>query len=121
SRRHPLDVAPPAQGERHVSTPGGQHVFAAGAFALACGLAQPAEGGEAAGATPPPESPAWLQPVAGVKLVAVDGSTMTLSPSEGGFALALTASGGASQRSTFAFMSDRLGTISDDADTGHVV
>jgi hypothetical protein len=54
-------------------------------------------------------------------LVAVDGSTITLSPTEGGFALALAAPGGAAQRSSFAFLSDRLGTISDDADTGHVV
>lgn len=104
-----------------MNTRGGQHAFAAGAFVLACALAQVAEAGETSAASPPLESPAWLQPVAGVKLVAVDGSTMTLAPSEGGFALALTASGGASQRSTFAFMSDRLGTISDDTDTGHVV
>ena len=48
----------------------------------------------------------------------VDGSTMTLAPSEGGFALALAAPNGAAQRSSFAFMSDHLGTISDDADAG---
>jgi len=91
--------------------------FAAGAFALSCACA-PAEAGGAPAAT---ESPRWLSPLAGVKLIAVDGSTMTLSPSEGGFALALAAPNGAAQRSTFAFMSDKLGTISDDADTGHVI
>jgi hypothetical protein len=67
------------------------------------------------------ESPAWMAPVAGVKLTAVDGSTMTLAASEGGFALALAAPNGASQRSSFAFVSDKLGTISDDADSGHVI
>lgn len=67
------------------------------------------------------ESPAWMAPVAGAKLTAVDGSTMVLAPSEGGFALALTAPNGASQHSSFSFVSDRLGTISDDGDSGHVV
>ena len=99
---------------------GGQYAFAAGAFVLACALAQAAEAGEAPAANTS-ESPAWLQPVAGVKLGAVDGSTMTLAPSEGGFALALAAPNGAAQRSSFAFMSNRLGTISDDADAGHVI
>lgn len=100
---------------------GGQYAFAAGAFVLVCALAQAAEAGGAPAANTPPESPAWLQPVAGVKLSAVDGSTLTLAPSEGGFALALTAPNGAAQRSSFAFMSDRLGTISDDSDAGHVI
>lgn len=67
------------------------------------------------------ESPAWMAPVAGVKLSAIDGTTMTLAPSEGGFSLSLTATNGASQRSNFAFVSDRIGTISDDADSGHVI
>ena len=97
---------------------GGKFWFAAGAFALSCACAHPAEAGGAPAAT---DSPRWLSPLAGVKLIAVDGSTMTLSPSEGGFALALAAPSGAAQRSSFAFMSDKLGTISDDADTGHVI
>jgi hypothetical protein len=100
-----------------VTLPCGKIWFAAGAFALSCAYA-PAEAGGAPAAT---DSPRWLAPLAGVRLVAVDGSTMTLSPSEGGFALALAAPNGAAQRSTFAFMSDKLGTISDDADTGHVI
>ncbi len=53
--------------------------------------------------------------------MAVDGSTLTLSSSEGGFALALAAPNGAAQHSTFSFVSDRLGTIADDGDAGHVV
>jgi hypothetical protein len=75
----------------------------------------------ASNAPPASDGPAWLTGVAGVRLVAIDGSSITLSPSEGGLALALTAPDGRAQRSTFAFMSDRLGTISDDSDAGHVI
>lgn len=66
------------------------------------------------------EGPAWLGSMAGEKLVAVDGSTLTLSPSEGGLALALIAQNGATQKSSLAFVSDKLGTIADDSDSGHV-
>jgi hypothetical protein len=67
------------------------------------------------------DSPAWLSNVAGTKFVAVDGSTITLTPTEGGLSLILLAPNGAAQKSTFAFMSDKLGTISDDSDLGHVI
>ena len=63
---------------------------------------------------------AWLSNLSDVKLVAVDGSTLSLSPTEGGLSLALISQNGAAQKSSFAFMSDKLGTISDDADAGHV-
>jgi hypothetical protein len=96
----------------------GTFQFAAGALVLACAFAHPAEAGGAPAAT---ESPAWLSPLAGVKLQAVDGSTLTLSPSEGGFALALAAPSGAARHSTFSFVSDKLGTIADDGEAGHVV
>jgi len=101
-----------------VTPPRGTFQLAAGALALACAYAHPAEAGGAPAAT---ESPGWLSPLAGVKLMAVDGSTLTLSSSEGGFALALAAPNGAAQHSTFSFVSDRLGTIADDGDAGHVV
>jgi hypothetical protein len=101
-----------------VSKAGHRASLAAGVLALACAFAQAAEAGAVPAAG---EGPAWLTPVAGVKLIAVDGSTMTLSSSEGGFALGLTTANGGSQRSTFAFVSDKLGTISDDADAGHVI
>jgi hypothetical protein len=91
-----------------------------GALALVCALAQAAEAGDAPGAAAP-ESPAWLAPLAGVKLQAIDGSMLTLAPSEGGFALALMAPNGASQRFSWSFVSERMGTIADDADTGHVI
>jgi hypothetical protein len=96
----------------------GTFQLAAGALVLACAFAHPAEAGGAPAAT---ESPAWLSPLAGVKLQAVDGSTLTLSPSEGGFALTLAAPSGAAQHSTFSFVSDKLGTIADDGEAGHVV
>ena len=66
------------------------------------------------------DGPGWLGSMAGEKLVAVDGSTLTLSASEGGLAIALISQNGIAQRTSLAFMSDRLGTISDDADAGHV-
>jgi hypothetical protein len=90
--------------------------------------ATPALAGESLPATVPnaaaPNATAngseWLSNVSGVKLVAVDGSTLSLSPTEGGLSLALISQNGAAQKSSFAFMSDKLGTISDDADAGHV-
>ena len=66
------------------------------------------------------DGPGWLGSMGGEKLVAVDGSTLTLSPSEGGLAMALISQNGIAQRTSLAFLSDRLGTISDDADAGHV-
>ncbi len=92
--------------------------FAAGVFALSRACA-PAEAGGAPAATDSPAMARCRSPAPSSSRS--DGSTMTLSPSEGGFALALAAPNGAAQRSTFAFMSDKLGTISDDADTGHVI
>jgi hypothetical protein len=66
------------------------------------------------------EGPPWLGSMAGEKLVAVDGSTLTLAPTEGGLSLALVSQNGAAQKSSFAFLSDKLGIISDEADAGHV-
>jgi hypothetical protein len=64
---------------------------------------------------------AWLSGVAGTKFVAVDGSAIVLTPSEGGLSLAITAPDGGAQKSTLAFVSDKLGTIADDSDLGHVI
>jgi hypothetical protein len=88
-------------------------------YLCATGISHAADSANYAPATP--DGPAWLSRVAGAKLMAVDGSSITLSPSEGGLSLALMASDGRAQKSTFAFMSDRLGTISDDSDIGHVI
>jgi hypothetical protein len=62
----------------------------------------------------------WLAGLDSVKLVAVDGSTLSLSPSEGGLSIVVTSQNGTAQRSSLSFVSDRLGTIADDADAGHV-
>jgi hypothetical protein len=90
-------------------------------FLCATGIAHAADAVNANYQPAPPQSPAWLASVAGTKLVAVDGSTITLTPTEGGLSLILQAPNGAAQKSTFAFMSDKLGTISDDSDLGHVI
>jgi hypothetical protein len=66
------------------------------------------------------DGPAWFANVSGVKLVAVDGSTLSLAPTEGGLSFALISQDGTAQKSSFAFLSDKLGTISDDADAGHI-
>jgi hypothetical protein len=85
---------------------------------LALALVAAASPGLAAGTD---TGPAWLRPIAGQKLTAVDGSTLKLSQTEGGMALSLTAPNGGARSATFSFMSDRLGTISDDASAGHVI
>lgn len=48
-------------------------------------------------------------------LVAVDGSTLSLGATEGGLTRTVTASGGPEEQLTFAFVSDRIGTVSDDS------
>ena len=91
-------------------------------------MATPALAGEISQASVPgnaapsaaSNSPTWLANVSGVKLVAVDGSTFSLTPTEGGLTLALISQNGAAQRSSFAFMSDKLGTVSEDSDPGRV-
>lgn len=67
------------------------------------------------------QPPSWLGPMAGVRLFAVDGSTLTLTPNEGGFALAIAGANGAAQRMSFAYLGDRIGTIADETDPGRVV
>ena len=53
-------------------------------FLCATGMAQAADTFTANYQPPPAENPAWLSSVAGTKFVAVDGSTITLTPTEGG-------------------------------------
>jgi len=86
---------------------------------LAFAAALLAAGGAAAGDTV--QAPSWLGPMAGVRLFAVDGSTLTVTPDEGGFVLAVASASGAAQRMNFAYLGDRLGTISDDTEPGRVV
>lgn len=58
-------------------------------------------------------NPPWLDALAGQKLVAVDGSAVTLSTSEDGFARELVAPDGGSQKSAFTFLNDKQGTVAN--------
>ena len=84
-------------------------VAAAGALALVCLTGS-------AFADPP----AWLAGVADQELVAVDGSTLTLSPMEGRLTLAFVSHGGEAQRTDFVYLSDTLGTVTDQGDKAKV-
>jgi hypothetical protein len=95
--------------------------FPAIVFLCATGVAQAADTANANYQPPPPDSHGWLSNIAGAKFVAVDGSTITLTPTEGSLSLILLAPNGAAQKSTFAFMSDKLGTIADDSDLSHII
>lgn len=77
--------------------------------ALNSGEAKPAE----------PKQAAPFAAVAGTVLKSVDGSAIALNPIEGGIEMALTAPGGAPQKTTFTFMTDRLGTVVEDGGPGH--
>lgn len=85
--------------------PGGATAIAAAAVAEA-----PPDADEQANV---PASP--LGALIGRKLVAVDGSTIDLNPSEGGFTSVVTMPNGVSQQISFAFMNPRLGMVSSDS------
>jgi hypothetical protein len=55
-----------------------------------------------------------LHDFVGKTLVAVDGSTIDLGQSEGGLTRQVTLPTGVTQQTTFAFMNDRIGTVSND-------
>lgn len=58
--------------------------------------------------------------VAGKKLVAVDGSSLTLAITDDGLARQIVAPNGSSKKETFDFLSDSLGTVSGDDENGKV-
>ena len=58
--------------------------------------------------------------LAGMALKAVDGSSIVFNPIEGGIEMALTAAGGTPQKTTFTFMTDRLGTVVEDSGADHI-
>lgn len=74
----------------------------------------------AAIANPPSPAPVWLAPLAGAKLVAVDGTGLAISLSAGGLVRETTGAGGVSQRTYFTFLNSRQGTVSDTADAAKV-
>lgn len=90
-------------------------VTAAAALALCCASnsvhAQDMPGGAAS----------WLDEVAGKTLIAIDGSSIALAPKEGTFAREITAPNGSMQKTTFTFISDRLGTVANAHDGATVI
>jgi hypothetical protein len=61
-----------------------------------------------------------LVDVEGKKLVAVDGSSIALSESEGGFTRAITKPDGTSATLAFTFVNDRMGTVADAGDPARI-
>ena len=61
-----------------------------------------------------------LDDVEGRRLIAVDGSTISLTSSEGGFTRAITKPDGANSTTTFTFVNDRMGTVADANDPSRV-
>src|SRR5438105_6586288 len=49
----------------------------------------------------------------GKRLTAIDGSAITLTPAEGGLAREITTTSGGIQRTYFAFINEKLGTVAD--------
>jgi hypothetical protein len=65
-------------------------------------------------AAKPAAVPQRLQPFMGTTLFAVDGSSISLNATEDGFSRLVSLPNGNSQQTSFAFMSDRIGTISNE-------
>ncbi|MGH6872161.1 MAG: hypothetical protein ACREHE_11700 [Rhizomicrobium sp.] len=61
------------------------------------------------------DGPAWLVTIADHKLIAVDGSSITLTPSDDKMIVSQVSPGGAGQTRSFALMTDNMGTVSDDS------
>ncbi|MBV9991838.1 MAG: hypothetical protein JOZ72_11150 [Alphaproteobacteria bacterium] len=85
-------------------------VAAAGALSLVLTVASPALA----------DPPAWLMSVADQDLSSVDGSTLSLSPTEGHLLLSFVSHNGETQKTTFTYLSDSLGTVLDEGDNAKV-
>ncbi len=66
----------------------------------------------------PAPSPAGqnIDDLVGKKLTAIDGSSIALNPAEGGMAREIVSANGTIQRSYFAFLTEKLGTVADATD-----
>jgi hypothetical protein len=69
----------------------------------------------------PVDPPASVDELVGKRLTAIDGSSITLSPAEGGLAREITSVSGGIQRTYFAFINDKLGTVADANDIKKVI
>ena len=87
------------------------------------GAAAPSK--ETAGAPSSKETPSAssqsLDGMVGKKLIAIDGSTISLMPAEGGLAREIVGSNGAVQKTMFEFINDKLGTVSDARNVANVI
>jgi type IV pilus biogenesis protein CpaD/CtpE len=63
---------------------------------------------------------AWLSGLTDEELTAVDGSTLMLSQEEGHLALSIRMRSGSETNSTFNFINENLGTVTDEGDKGQV-
>jgi hypothetical protein len=68
-------------------------------------------------AQPSEDSGNWMDDVAGKKLFAVDGSTVTLTQADGGFVLDTIAPDGTGHDMSFNLLSDNLGSITEGSDS----
>ena len=65
--------------------------------------------------------PTPMSEVAGKKLIAVDGSTLTLTSIEDGLTREIVSPSGTVKKSVFAFLNDKLGSVSEGADNDNIV
>ncbi|HUO91366.1 MAG TPA: hypothetical protein VMU22_00510 [Rhizomicrobium sp.] len=69
----------------------------------------------------PHPQPAAIAGLSGKKLVAIDGSSLTLTTNDDGIAREIVAPNGTMKKNEFAFLSDRVGSVSDGEDGAKVV
>src|SRR5258708_7082165 len=62
-----------------------------------------------------------LDGMVGKKLIAIDGSTIALTPAEGGLAREIIGSNGAVQKTMFEFINEKLGTVSDARNAANII
>ncbi len=94
-----------------------KHANLAGAVLLALAGTM----GSALGADASDAGPAWLSGIADQKLIAVDGSSIVLSPGDAKLAIAMVSPTGAEQKKYFVLLNDTMGTVADDAAASHVI
>jgi hypothetical protein len=75
----------------------------------------------AAADVPTHAQPAAIAGIAGKKLLAIDGSSITLTTNDNGIAREITAPNGTSKKNLFAFLNDRVGSVSDSDESDKVV
>jgi hypothetical protein len=63
----------------------------------------------------------WVDALVGLKLLAVDGSTLSLRSTDGGLSREVTAPNGSVEALTFSFLNGRQGTVSDPHDLSKVI